>query len=71
MDGVLVKIVDTGPTILLLVDIGHCGSHTLLVLFLEEVGEGDDEADVESMSEVIIMRLSHRRIVAGPKTYET
>ena len=67
MDGVLVKIVDAGPTILLLVDIGHRGSHTLLVLFLEEVGEGYDEADVESMSEVIIVRLSHRRIVAGPK----
>lgn len=55
MDGVLVKIVDAGPTIFLLVDIGHRGPHTLLVLFLEEVGEGDDEADVESMSEVIIM----------------
>ena len=61
MNGLLVKIVDLRPGVFLLLDIADRRSNTLLVLLLQEVGEGNDEADVESMSEVIM--VSDRRFI--------
>ena len=54
MDCVLVKIVDIGPAVALLLDVAHRRPDALLVGLLEEVGEGDDEADVEGVPEVVL-----------------
>lgn len=54
MDGVLVQVVHIGPAVALLLDTPHRCPDALLVGLLEEVGEGDDEADVEGVPEVVL-----------------
>ena len=66
VDCVLVKIVDIGPAVALLLDIAHRRPDALLVWLLEEVGERDDEADVEGVSGVILRSC---RGASGPENY--
>ena len=54
VDGVLAQVVDIWPAVALLLDISHGRAHALLVWLLEEVGEGDDKADVEGVPRVIL-----------------